>query len=200
VVLSKLEIAASAHANSPKVKGDLRILYLEDNPRDVELCVMELRKAGFHPLIDTVVNREDFLAKLHSSTYDVILSDHGIPGWNGLEAFHEVMHSGVAIPFILITGTLGEERAVELIKQGVADYILKDRLARLPAAVQNALESRLRAMNAGKPWGPFAPAKSGSDSCSIRLPRESMVWTSTVPAPSPTELALFFLDMKILAT
>lgn len=142
MVLSKLEIAASAHANSPKVKGDLRILYLEDNPRDVELCVMELRKAGFHPLIDTVVNREDFLAKLHSSTYDVILSDHGIPGWNGLEAFHEVMHSGVAIPFILITGTLGEERAVELIKQGVADYILKDRLARLPAAVQNALESK----------------------------------------------------------
>lgn len=139
---SKVKIAAPAEAVNHEVAGHLRVLYLEDNPRDVELCALEMRKAGFQLVLDAAATREEFLAKLHSSTYDVILSDHGIPGWNGVEAFREVRRTGRDIPFILISGTLGEENAVELIKEGVTDYILKDRLARLPAAVRKAFEAK----------------------------------------------------------
>jgi two-component system, cell cycle sensor histidine kinase and response regulator CckA len=139
---SKLDMTPALQVRTHPLQGSLRILYLEDNPYDLELCTLEMRKAGFQPLIDGATTREEFLDKLHSSTYDIVLSDHGIPGWNGVEAFREVKHSGIDIPFILITGTLGEERAVELIKEGVTDYILKDRLARLPSAVRKALEAR----------------------------------------------------------
>src|SRR5256885_10983197 len=71
-----------------------------------------------------------------------MLSDYRIPTWGGVEAFRLLKKSGRDIPFILITGTLGEEAAVDLIKEGVADYILKDRLVRLPSAVRRALQEK----------------------------------------------------------
>ena len=120
----------------------LRALLLEDNLRDAELCIHELRNAGFDPQVDAVDSQEAFTTKLQSQSYDVILSDFRVPGWNGAEAFRLLQRSGKDIPFILVTATLGEEAAVELIKEGVTDYILKDRLARLPTAVRRALEEQ----------------------------------------------------------
>jgi signal transduction histidine kinase len=120
----------------------LRVLFLEDNPRDVELCVRALKKAGFEVQADTVDSQEGFAARLQSCVYDLILSDYRIPAWSGVEAFRLVKHSGKDIPFILVTGTLGEEAAVDLIKEGVDDYILKDRLVRLPLAVRRVLEEK----------------------------------------------------------
>jgi PAS domain S-box-containing protein len=101
-----------------------------------------MNKAGFEIQADVVDTREAFAAKLQSRLYDVVLSDYRIPRWSGVEAFHLLRQSGKDIPFILVTGTLGEESAVELIKQGVADYILKDRLARLPSAIRRALQEK----------------------------------------------------------
>ena len=120
----------------------LRILILEDNPGDAELSIRELNKAGFEIQADVVDTREAFAAKLQSRIYDVVLSDYRIPRWSGVEAFHLLRQSGKDIPFILVTGTLGEESAVELIKEGVADYILKDRLVRLPSAIRRALQEK----------------------------------------------------------
>jgi two-component system, cell cycle sensor histidine kinase and response regulator CckA len=135
----KTSVPASA---AGRASLPLRALLLEDNPRDAELCMLELRNAGFELEADAVNSREGFAAKLQSQSYDVILSDYRIPGWNGAEAFRVLQQSGKDIPFILVTATLGEEAAVELIKQGVTDYILKDRLARLPTAVRRALEEK----------------------------------------------------------
>jgi len=124
------------------VSKPLRVLILEDNPRDVELCIQELNKAGLDLQAEAVDTEEGFAAKLHSSVYDLILSDYRIPAWSGVEAFHLLKQSGKDIPFILVTGTLGEEAAVDLIKEGVADYVLKDRLVRLPLAVRRALQEK----------------------------------------------------------
>jgi two-component system, cell cycle sensor histidine kinase and response regulator CckA len=126
----------------PTVVMPLRVLMLEDNPRDVELCIQELNKAGFELQADVVDTEEAFAAKLQSCIYDLILSDYRIPAWSGVEAFHLLKQSGKDIPFILVTGTLGEEAAVDLIKEGVADYVLKDRLVRLPLAVRRALQEK----------------------------------------------------------
>jgi two-component system cell cycle sensor histidine kinase/response regulator CckA len=120
----------------------LRVLILEDNPRDVELIVQELKKAGFQPQADLVETQDEFAARLESNNYDLILSDYRIPTWSGVEAFYMLKRSGKNIPFILVTGTLGEEAAVDLIKEGVADYILKDRLVRLPLAVRRVLQEK----------------------------------------------------------
>ncbi len=130
-------------ATGPSGSTLLRVLILEDNPADAELSVRELKKAGFDPQFEVVDGEEAFLAELHSQSYDVILADYRIPSWNGAEAFRRLQQSGKDIPFILVTGAIGEEAAVELIKEGIADYILKDRLIRLPSAVRRALREKM---------------------------------------------------------
>jgi len=120
----------------------LRVLILEDSPLDLELCIRELKKSGFELQIDAVETEAGFATKLQVSTYDLILSDYRIPAWSGLEAFRLLKQTGKDIPFILVTGTLGEEAAVDLIKEGIADYILKDRLTRLPTAIHRALQEK----------------------------------------------------------
>jgi two-component system, cell cycle sensor histidine kinase and response regulator CckA len=120
----------------------LRVLILEDNPADVELSIQELNRAGFEIHSDAVDTEAAFSARLQSGVYDLILSDFRIPSWSGIDAFRFLKRSRKDIPFILVTGTLGEEAAVDLIKEGVADYILKDRLARLPLAVSRALQEK----------------------------------------------------------
>jgi PAS domain S-box-containing protein len=132
-----------ADSNAHSFSTPLRVLILEDNPRDVELCIQALNKAGFELQADAVDTEEGFVSKLQSCDYDLILSDFRIPTWNGLEAFRLLKQKGKDIPFILVTGTLGEEAAVDLIKEGVDDYILKDSLVRLPSAVRRALEEKI---------------------------------------------------------
>jgi PAS domain S-box-containing protein len=121
----------------------LRILYVEDNPQDARLCLRELKQAGFEPVADVVDTLEEFTEKLRSNLYDLVLADYGIPGWSGISALEVVQQEQRELPFILVTGALGEERAVESIKKGAADYILKDRLSRLPVAVRRALADKV---------------------------------------------------------
>ncbi|MGA3236963.1 MAG: response regulator [Bryobacteraceae bacterium] len=123
----------------------ISILFIEDSRADVILCLAELRKAGFEVRSQTVENEWDFLEQLRTGTYDIIISDYKLPNWNGGRAIEQLHKQGYDIPFILLTGSLGEERAVACIKMGMADYVLKDRMALLPAAVVKALEvQRLR--------------------------------------------------------
>jgi len=90
-----------------------------------------------------VDNREDYVKALSSFSPDIVLSDHALPSFSSPEALAILKEGGYNIPFILITSTISEEFAVDIIKQGAADYILKDRLQRLPSAVSNAVETNL---------------------------------------------------------
>jgi len=122
----------------------LQILLVEDSPHDAELIVRELRRAGFDFEWKRVETEADFLSHLHEGL-DLILSDFKMPQFNGLRALELLKERGLDVPFIIVSGSIGEDIAVAAMKQGVADYLLKDRLARLGLSVSHALEEgRLR--------------------------------------------------------
>ena len=127
---------------SPSIPTLTRLLIVEDSPHDVDLVLFELREAGFRVQHTVAKNQEEFRAVYKNSNFDAVLSDFRLPGWTGLDVLEEIRAAGDDVPFLLVTGTLGEEAAVECIKQGVSDYILKDRLSRLPVALQRALTER----------------------------------------------------------
>ncbi len=119
-----------------------RLLFVEDDRADLELIQRELRRGGLNFEGEAVSQPQEFARRIREGSFDAILSDFRLAGWDGLEALHELKSLGVQIPFLLITGTIGEEKAVECMRLGVNDCILKDRLARLPTAVRQAVEVR----------------------------------------------------------
>lgn len=120
----------------------LNILILEDIPIDAEMIDRELRNANIEHNTRRVASKSKFLKELETSSPDVVLADYSLPQFNGLEALKIVRERGTKIPFILVTGMKNEEIAVECLKEGADDYILKSSLRRLPGAIQNALEKR----------------------------------------------------------
>lgn len=118
----------------------LRILHLEDSPADAGLVEWQLKQGKFPFEIYVVDNRESYLHALETYSPDIILSDHSLPSFNSMEALKLVKEKGIPVPFILITATVSEEFAVDIMKKGAWDYILKDRLQRLPVAIINAYE------------------------------------------------------------
>ncbi len=121
----------------------LRILLIEDDPRDADLIVLVLRRDGFEPDWRRVDTKADYLSGLHPGL-DVIMSDYSLPGFGGIEALELLKETGLEFPFLLVSGMTGEEMAVEAMKLGASDYLLKDRLARLGPAVRRALEQSHR--------------------------------------------------------
>ena len=141
-------LAAPDGRSEPEEKVKLRALVVEDEPADVELVLRALRKAGFDASGDIAQTAEEFTEQIRANSYDVILADFKLPAWNGMESLEVLRREGLDVPVILVSGSLGELTAVECIKQGAADYILKDNLARLPESVRRALrEKRLRDEN-----------------------------------------------------
>lgn len=134
-----MELAAHS---STIVRQQLRVLMIEDNPMDAELCKCELKKAGFEPSVDVVDTALTFSERLAAQSYDVILADYTLPGWSGMEALALMQRFKHDIPFILVTGALADEVAVKCVQAGVNDYILKDRLGRLPVAIARILEEK----------------------------------------------------------
>jgi PAS domain S-box-containing protein len=116
----------------------LHILHLEDSRSDADLIRWELKKAGLSFDVRLVDTREDFLAALSDYPADVILSDHSLPSFDSLSALQLVKERSIQVPFILVTATVSEEYAVKVIKLGAWDYVLKDRLQRLPSAILNS--------------------------------------------------------------
>ncbi len=132
-------------SDEPAARGrPLRLLLVEDNPEDAELCLLELKKAGFEVSEDIVRTADEFAERVRSKPYDLVLADYRLPNWTGLGALEHLQRQELDIPFILVTGAMGEEAAVDCIKKGVSDYVLKDRLARLPVAVRGALHEKAR--------------------------------------------------------
>ncbi len=117
----------------------IRVLMVEDDADHAELAIRELRRSGYQPDWTRVDTEAEFLAQL-DPRLDLILSDYDMPQFSGSRALELLERSGLEIPFLIISGTIGEETAVLMMKLGAADYLLKDRLARLGPAVKQAIE------------------------------------------------------------
>ena len=122
------------------LKTPLRILHLEDDPNDAALVQSTLDAGGIACEITFVQNRHDFVAALERNGIDLILSDFSLPGFDGLSAAKIVREKWPDLPVILVSGTLGEELAIDSLKGGATDYVLKERLARLAPAVRRAMQ------------------------------------------------------------
>ena len=119
----------------------LRVLILEDRLSDAELMLHELRQTGFEPEWQRVETEQDYLVHLEAD-FDIILADYRLPQFNAARALELLQNLELDIPFIVVTGVLGDELAVELMKLGATDYLLKDRLGRLGPGVLRALEQK----------------------------------------------------------
>jgi len=118
----------------------LKVLCLEDSPQDAEIMRELLIDAGYNLNMDCTAAEKEFVSLLSSHKYDLILADFKLPGFDGFTALRWSVEICPDVPFICISGTIGEETAVELLKKGAVDYILKDRLIRLPSAIKRAIE------------------------------------------------------------
>ena len=118
----------------------LNILHLEDVTSDAELVELELDKltAGF--CLKQVATREDFLKQLESFVPGLILADYRLPGYDGMAALEAARKQCPGVPFIMVSGSIGEDMAVEALKKGATDYVLKERLSRLVPVVDRAME------------------------------------------------------------
>lgn len=123
-------------------KFPLKVLVVEDNPADAELCIEFLSVAQFEVTADIAQTPKEFLTSLQTASYDIILADYNLGRWTGMDAFDLLQKEGCDIPFILLTAGLGDQTAVECMKRGLADYVLKDRMERLPVAIYRALEEK----------------------------------------------------------
>jgi PAS domain S-box-containing protein len=123
----------------------LRILIVEDNEDDAVLAITNLEEGGLNPEYEIVDTREDYLKALDKGSWDIILSDYSLPNFTGFEALDLFIETGLDIPFILISGTIGEDLAVEAMRKGAHDYILKENLTRLvPAVTREIREAKIR--------------------------------------------------------
>ncbi len=119
----------------------LSILSIEDQPTDTEIILFELRQWGLEVTCTRVDTEEAFLAHL-SADLDIILADYALPRFSALRALELLRQRGLDIPFIIVSGAIGEETAVAAMRQGATDYLLKDQLGRLGQAVTQAVEAR----------------------------------------------------------
>ncbi|MBI3853285.1 MAG: PAS domain S-box protein [Verrucomicrobia bacterium] len=120
----------------------LRILLLEDSEDDAALVQRELQRSGYEPTLLRVETAPAMAAALEREAWDIIISDYSMPQFNAPAALELLHQKGIDLPFIVVSGTIGEEVAVNSLSQGATDYMLKDRLGRLGAAVERALEQR----------------------------------------------------------
>ncbi|MCU1245691.1 MAG: signal transduction histidine kinase, nitrogen specific, NtrB, partial [Acidobacteria bacterium] len=130
---------------------ELRVLIVEDNPADAELIELELMKGGYSPKLVRVQTAMAMQEALDAQEWDLVLSDYSMPHFSGLKALHLLKASNKDIPFILISGSAGEEIAVTTMKAGAQDFFVKGRLAMLASAIQRELrEAELRASARGR--------------------------------------------------
>ncbi|HVT82932.1 MAG TPA: PAS domain S-box protein, partial [Phycisphaerae bacterium] len=140
-------------SNAPQPSGaSLRILLLEDEPADAELIERELSKAGLAFIAKRVETKRSFIETLDSFEPDVLLLDCKLPDYSGAEALAHVRRVHPEVPVVIVTGTMGDEAAIEFLKAGAKDYVLKDNLIRLAPAVERVIsvEQGIRARKAAE--------------------------------------------------
>jgi PAS domain S-box-containing protein len=128
-----------------RLHSPTRILLLEDSEIDAELATTHLAKAGTQSTVQRVATRDDFMRAIGSGDYDVVLADYSLPDFDGLAALDIVRERCPEMPFIFVSGVVGEEFAINALRRGATDYVMKRGLSRLPAAVDRAVaEARER--------------------------------------------------------
>jgi DNA-binding NtrC family response regulator len=120
----------------------LRVLLLENDIADAELVTHALKRLDPEIHVDLCATRKQFTDMLAAHKYDLVLADYRLPNWTGMEALKELRRLGFDTPIIVVTGTLGDERAVECVRFGAADYVLKGNFTRLAVAAKHALEEK----------------------------------------------------------
>jgi DNA-binding NtrC family response regulator len=130
-----------ASGGEPKARRPLRVLVVEDSERDALLLIRELRHHGYEPAWERVETEQDLRAALVRQPWDIVLTDHNMPHFSSIAALHVVKDTGVDLPLIIVSGTIGEDVAVEAMKSGAHDYVMKGRLGRLAPAVGRELEA-----------------------------------------------------------
>jgi CheY-like chemotaxis protein len=136
--------------------ASLRILHLEDNELDGEFIRLSLEQADLVSEITRVETRDAFLTQIHQRHFDLIVSDFSLPSFDGFSALKLVRENKLDTPFIFVSGTIGEERAVAALRDGATDYVLKDRLSRLPRS-DPALRGRARGAGGAQGGGGTHP-------------------------------------------
>lgn len=121
-------------------RAPIRILHLEDSRVDHALVKFALQRSQMPCELTLVDTLEDFQRELESHTHDIVLADYHLPGFNGLDAWDLVRQRGIVIPFVILSGAIGEAAAVEAMHRGVDDYLLKDNMPRLAHVIERALE------------------------------------------------------------
>jgi diguanylate cyclase (GGDEF)-like protein len=128
------------------MRTQLKLVVVEDSVADAELLARHLAKAGLHCAINRVQTEPEFIAALHRDKPDLILSDFSLPDFSGLRALDLAVVHAPDTPFIYVSGTIGEERAIDALRRGATDYVLKSNLSRLSSAIERALrEAKLKA-------------------------------------------------------
>jgi signal transduction histidine kinase len=120
--------------------SSIRILHLEDSEIDHAIVARTLQRVGLACTLQRVETLQDFEQALASAAYDIVLADYRLPGFTAIDAWHRLQRSGQRLPFVLLSGAIGEAAAVEAIKLGMSDYLLKDDLGKLAHVVQRAIE------------------------------------------------------------
>jgi DNA-binding NtrC family response regulator len=124
------------------MNSSLHILHLEDSLNDAELVQAALEEDGFCLDVTCVETKADFIGALAKKEYDIILADYKLPSFDGLSALAIAHESSPDVPFIFVSGVMGEELAINTLKNGATDYVLKHRLSRLAPAVRRALKEK----------------------------------------------------------
>jgi DNA-binding NtrC family response regulator len=148
---SGAEASSSDLVAASRLSVPIRVVILEDRPEDAELMEYELRRSWFEPTCRRLETEAEFVAELRSPP-DVILADYRMPQLNAPRALELLQDLGLDIPFIVVSGAIGEDAAVAMMRQGATDYLMKDRLRRLGPAVRRARSEKNNcAKRSGKP-------------------------------------------------
>ena len=118
----------------------LRVLHLEDDPDFIALVSALLAREGLAPEMVSVADFQNYVAALKEHSFDIILADYQLPSCNGIQALQAARENCPDVPFLLISGTIGEQVAIESLHCGATDYVLKDRIERLEPAVRRAIQ------------------------------------------------------------
>lgn len=133
---------SAAPVLAPVPKSSMRLLIVDDSVQDAVLMAAALEREGHAAIFDQVDSPESLRSRLANGDYDAILCDHNLRTWTAKDALEIVRSMSKNIPFVVVTGTLGDERAVQYLKDGASDYVLKESLDRLPSAIERALREK----------------------------------------------------------
>lgn len=179
------------------MKPSLHILHLEDEPLDAELVQETLLAEGFNVTLQRVQTRPEFLAALQEEQFDLILADFALPTFNGMAALTVAREIRPDIPFIFVSGAIGEERAIEALKRGATDYVLKHLLSELGPAVERALREIAERKARQQAIEELRQAKEAAEKAAERIASLQVVTAALAEALTPDQVAQAVLEQGL---